>query len=66
MNYKPTTYFHRPALEDPENSYSVFMRDTSGRTLVNDDGEPYCIAACLTYEEAERMVIEHNKLALGE
>lgn len=61
-----TTYFHRPALEDPENSRSVFMRDANGRVVLNEFGEPLCISAAITYEEAERMVTEHNKLARGE
>jgi hypothetical protein len=54
-------YYRRPALEDPQNSWSVFER---GRT--NDFGEPYCVAAAVTLQEAERMVKQQNQAALRE
>jgi hypothetical protein len=45
---------------DPEHSWSVFERLPDGRLRLNDDGDPYCVLAAVTLEEAERVVSEHN------
>lgn len=46
-------YYTRPAQMDPENSVSVFER---GRE--NSAGEPYCLLAAVTRQEADAAIRE--------
>lgn len=51
-------FYKKPALCDPQNSYSVFER---GR--LNEFNEPYCVLAAVTAEEAnEFMNVDESKI----